>query len=599
MDRLIDAFGGPEAESSGSVGSSSPSVRANSSKPSAISLPSPAAEASAPYDVKLLLGGRYELDIGPLDALPGRLIPAFDRSSKQQVTLAFRSLEEPATALATDHRSDVARARSVSHPNVCRVHDDIMTPWGRAFVTEAIDGRTLDAEIRARAESGRRFGLEEFRQLGTDCFAGLAAIHARGLVHGDLSAAHLVLSKRKAMLLCLGLSSDDDADAPDGVERKTPADDVLALARTLWSLWTRIEDKNSRPRARPLKAQVRSDVPYRLSADELRFVFRSLSEEPAIRPLARRVRFHATRHTPSATLFAREHLDPGPPAGEASGSFAADRQALLITHAGTAPELVGELLPLRSQSLTLGRAARADVTVAERTISAVHAAFKWQRAGWTVEDLGSTNGIFGEVGYERQPKLLLRHGAEAQLGELRVMLVSFEADSRRHRRAREFLSRRDGLTGLLGREAFVRELDEDGLLADWAELPMQLVVYEVADPTRDQQGSIITTMLALRHSARRVLEMTEATTVALCPVPAGMTNAFRPRWDASPPRFGVSLVGLDAGQALQMAEAIAEHVRGTLPAGTTLPVRVLSKPPGMRARLLLQGGTGEETVTVC
>jgi len=598
MGRIIDALGGPEALE-GSVPTAVPTHPSSrgreSSQPRAIPLRDGSAEPER-CDVRLLLAGRYEVDVDPGGEPSSLLISAFDRSSKQSVTLALPS-RGAAACNPADLHIHVTNARSVSHPNVCRVHDAVATPWGPAFVTEAIDGRTLEVELAMRWASGRDFSLEEFRHLATDCFAGLAAIHARGLVHGSLSAAHIVLSRRKGVLLCLGLSRAGDLEGDDTAERRTPANDVLALARTLWSMWTRDAVVSDRPRVQPLRAQVMSDMPHRLSADELRNVFRALSDDPAVRPLARRVRFHATRHTPTATLFARELIDPGPP--ETPGSFVAGRHSLLVTYAGTAPELVGTLLPLTKEVLTLGRSPRADIHVPERTVSAAHASLRWQRTAWIVEDLGSTNGTYGEVGYERQKRVLLRQGAEVQLGELRLLLVGFEVDSRRHRRAREYLSRRDGLTGLLGREPFRKEVDEDGALADWAELPMQIVLYELSGPTGEKQNSIIATMLALRHSARRVVEMTEATTVALSPVPAGITNMYRPRVEATPPQFGVSIVGLEGRHARHMSEAIAEQLRGTLPPGFRLQVQAIGKPPGSRARVLLDEVSFDDPITIC
>jgi serine/threonine-protein kinase len=600
MGRLIDAFGGAEA-----LDSPAPRVvpvypasgqESSDARPIPLGIPQ-ASDAGATCDVKLLLASRYELDAEPFGPLPGRLVAAFDRASKQNVTLAFPGSEARVTDPPGDLHVEVTYARSVSHPNVCRVHDAITTPWGPAFVTEAIAGRTLEGELVARLAAGRDFPLEEFRHIATDCYAGLAAIHARGLVHGNLTAAHIVLFNRKTVLLCLGLSRARESEAGETAERRTPANDVFALACCLWSMWSVGRAATDQPRARPLRAQVKSEVPQRLSADELRNLFRSLSPDPAVRPLARRVRFHVTRHTPTATLFAREHIDPGPP--ETSEAFIEHRHALLVTYSGTAPELVGTLLPLSKRSLTFGRSPRADISVPERTVSTVHASLTWQKTGWTVEDLGSTNGTYAGVGYDRQRRILLRHGAEVQLGELRVLLVGFEAESRRHRRAREYLSRRDGLTGLLGRELFRRELDEDGALADWAELPMQVVVYELSAPTGEKQSSIIGTMLALRHTARRAVEMTEATTVALCAVPAGIINIYRPRVDASPPQFGVSLVGVEGRHARHMAEAIADQLRGTLPPGFMLQLQVMGKPPGMRPRFLLDEASFDDPITIC
>jgi hypothetical protein len=75
------------------------------------------------------------------------------------------------------------------------------------------------------------------------------------------------------------------------------------------------------------------------------------------------------------------------------------------------------------------------------------------------------------------------HGGEAQVGECRLKLVSFGPESPHHKRARQYLAKRDGLTGLLVREHLLKAIDEDGLFAEWAECRCRSRATSCAGPT--------------------------------------------------------------------------------------------------------------------
>lgn len=53
-----------------------------------------------------------------------------------------------------------------------------------------------------------------------------------------------------------------------------------------------------------------------------------------------------------------------------------------------------EKMALARPRLTLGRAASSDLTVSDGTVSGRHAGVEWQPGGWTIRDLGSSNGTF-------------------------------------------------------------------------------------------------------------------------------------------------------------------------------------------------------------
>ena len=113
--------------------------------------------------------------------------------------------------------------------------------------------------------------------------------------------------------------------------------------------------------------------------------------------------------------------------------------------------------------------------------------------------------------------------------------MSFAPDSIQSRRARQYLNKRDGLTGLLVRDHLIKAIDEDGLFGDWSEAPMQVARYELRGPNRQvSERPTILEMLALRRAAQRVVELTEMLLLSLTPVVAGRTG---------PLKFVVSMVG--------------------------------------------------------
>jgi hypothetical protein len=243
----------------------------------------------------------------------------------------------------------------------------------------------------------------------------------------------------------------------------------------------------------------------------------------------------------------------------------------LITYASNARELIGRVLPLDKTHLVLGRAPsvpgtkiQVDLVVPEATISAVHCHLHFQNNGcWHIEDARdprpSTNGIYGEGAYERQPSVTLLHGNEAMVGELRVKLVSFREASTLHEKALLFLRQRDGLTGLFHEEAFRAALDADLAFARWAGYPLTLAWFYLRTPSRDGQGRLtIQEMQALRRASKAAVDLFDMLLLSLTASTAGLTSQGS---------FGVVLVGQTAEIARPLIEQVLTQVRGQMPAG--------------------------------
>lgn len=549
-----------------------------------------------------VVNDRYEIRQSLGKGGMGEVFLAYDRSTQE--TVALKIVREEARMPGDDEalRQELLHARAVSHPNVCRVHDLAPSPWGPILVMEHIAGQTLHSHIRRKKAHGG-YSPDEFRKIASEVCAGLAAIHAQGLVHGDLKPGNVMVTEDRAVVLDFGfaqerarLSARRPGAPPDGgtpnymsPERlrsggASPEDDVYALGLTLWEMWTcRVPEPGSRPRARPMKAQIMFDVPAGLSVDEVKQVFRCMAEDANIRPQARHMRFfNPTQMTASPIQVPRDRLDPGPPLGRAlSASFNPYAQALLVTYATNAQEAVGTMLALEKPLITIGRRADRDLVMPEATVSGGHAQIRWQAGSWTVEDQGSTNGTYVDHSYDRKTTASLMHGGEIQFGEMRVKLVSFTADSPQHKRAKQYLVKRDGLTGLLAHESFLKHLDDEASFSEWAEATITVARYELRGPNRlVSDRPTILEMLALRRAAQRVVELTEMLLLSINPVVVGRTG---------PLRFAVAMVGPTLEEARHVVEQIVAQVQGTLPDTLQLGATLVKGEPGRPGRTLIDG----------
>jgi serine/threonine-protein kinase len=123
----------------------------------------------------------------------GEVYRADDLRLGQPVALKFLPEAVAPDAAARDRLFAEARhARSISHPNVCRVYD-AGEMAGRVFLTmEYIDGEDLASLLRRIGRLPGPKALEIARQL---C-AGLEAAHERGLLHRDLKPANVMIDGR-------------------------------------------------------------------------------------------------------------------------------------------------------------------------------------------------------------------------------------------------------------------------------------------------------------------------------------------------------------------------------------------------------------------
>ncbi|MBA4064442.1 MAG: hypothetical protein C0501_12160 [Isosphaera sp.] len=240
-----------------------------------------------------LLAGRYRVVSALGKGGMGEVFRADDLSLGQPVALKFLPPHLAADpARLADFRREVAAARRVSHPHVCRVHD-LAEHAGQPFLTmEFVDGEDLSSLLRRVGRVPGEKGIEIARQLT----GALAAVHDQGLLHRDLKPANVMLDGRgRVRLTDFGLAATADAVgdvrsgtplymAPEQAAGKevTARSDLFALGLVLYELFT---GKRAFPDARRDSAPSNpSELVPELDPAVGKVIVRCLETDPADRP---------------------------------------------------------------------------------------------------------------------------------------------------------------------------------------------------------------------------------------------------------------------------------------------------------------------------
>jgi serine/threonine-protein kinase len=152
------------------------------------------------------LGGRYRLERALGTGGMGTVYAARDESTAQRVAL---KLLHPALAEDRDlrrrFRREASVLRALEHPRIVRVLDLGEDDQGRLFtVMELVEGETLLARIeRAPLDAA------SLAPIVLAVAEGLEAVHAHGVLHGDLTPGNVLLTQGATgpvKLLDFGLS---------------------------------------------------------------------------------------------------------------------------------------------------------------------------------------------------------------------------------------------------------------------------------------------------------------------------------------------------------------------------------------------------------
>ncbi len=114
---------------------------------------------------------------------------------------------------------------SLSHPNICTLHD-IGSQDGVSFlVMEYLEGQTL-AERLAKGS----LPLDQVLKIGTEVAEALEKAHQQEIVHRDLKPANIMLTKSGAKLMDFGLAKPNLPISSEAVGPFTPSTPTMNLA---------------------------------------------------------------------------------------------------------------------------------------------------------------------------------------------------------------------------------------------------------------------------------------------------------------------------------------------------------------------------------
>jgi Tol biopolymer transport system component/tRNA A-37 threonylcarbamoyl transferase component Bud32 len=169
-------------------------------------------------DLPAVIGRHYQIVARVGTGGMGVVYKAIDTRLNRAV--AIKSIHDPRLLDARDRlRAEALAAAALDHPYICKVYELIEDGDETYLVMEYVDGETLSSILKRRAPS-----ITETVQLGCEIVEGLAAAHARGLVHRDVKPSNVMVTTHgHVKLLDFGLAQEDVVSTPGDETRTSPS----------------------------------------------------------------------------------------------------------------------------------------------------------------------------------------------------------------------------------------------------------------------------------------------------------------------------------------------------------------------------------------
>lgn len=178
--------------------------------------------------IPAVIAGRYrvvaQLGGGGMGIVYKAIDTKLDRAVAIKAIHDRRLLERDA---ARRLRAEALAAASLDHPYICKVYELLEEDDETMLVMELVEGETMAALLRRGTPP-----LAQTLQLCREIAEGLAAAHARGLVHRDVKPSNVIITPHgHVKLLDFGLARTDTA-APAAGATRTAAAATSAYAGT-------------------------------------------------------------------------------------------------------------------------------------------------------------------------------------------------------------------------------------------------------------------------------------------------------------------------------------------------------------------------------
>ena len=255
-------------------------------------------------DAGAVLDSRYQIEAVIGEGGSGKVFRAWDRVLGEPVAV---KILHPSRAAEKSWIKRLARevkvARAIRHPNVCRVFD-LGRADGHWFVTmELAAGGNLRAMLRDEAGAGGdKKPLRPLAERLVDAralCAGLAAIHAVGIVHRDVTPQNVLRMTDGRLVISdfgLAIESDDNTTVHGGTPAYMPPEAVMGgrsdLRSDVWQLGAILHELlfGSRPQFTRTDGEITLTWPAAAEAtpveEELARLCRDcLAADPALRPV--------------------------------------------------------------------------------------------------------------------------------------------------------------------------------------------------------------------------------------------------------------------------------------------------------------------------
>jgi len=202
--------------------------------------------------------GRYTLERELGRGGMGVVWLALDSHLDEQVALKFLPPEFAGDKEAIDSlRREVSKSRRLSHPNIVRIHDLVLSEDEPPFVSlEYIDGLNM-SDVKVQQEE-RLFAWEQIRSLIRQLCSALDYAHSQKVVHRDLKPGNMMVDREGRLRLAdfglaatlnesmsrmtadLGSSGTPPYMSPQQIDGRVPkaADDIFALGATIYEFLT-------------------------------------------------------------------------------------------------------------------------------------------------------------------------------------------------------------------------------------------------------------------------------------------------------------------------------------------------------------------------